>query len=43
MHCFVEDWDTAKQAMDMNFYISYSGIVPLKMPPVCRRWPDRYP
>lgn len=30
MHCFVEDWDTAKQAMDMNLYISYSGIVTFK-------------
>ena len=27
MHCFVEDWDTAKRAMDLNFYISFSGIV----------------
>lgn len=27
MHCFVEDWDTAKAAMDMGFYISFSGIV----------------
>ena len=27
MHCFVEDWNTAKAAMDMNFHISFSGIV----------------
>lgn len=27
MHCFTEDWETAKAAMDMNFYISFSGIV----------------
>ncbi len=27
MHCFVDDWDTAVRAMDMNFYISFSGIV----------------
>jgi len=27
MHCFVDDWETAKQAMDLNFYISFSGIV----------------
>ncbi len=27
MHCFVEDWETAKAAMDMNFHISFSGIV----------------
>lgn len=27
MHCFVEDWDMAQKAMDLNFYISFSGIV----------------
>lgn len=27
MHCFVEDWETAQQAMEMDFYISFSGIV----------------
>jgi len=27
MHCFVEDWETAKLALDLNFYISFSGIV----------------
>jgi len=27
MHCFVEDWETARQALDMGFYISFSGIV----------------
>jgi TatD DNase family protein len=27
MHCFTEDWDTAKKAMDLGFYISFSGIV----------------
>ena len=30
MHCFVEDWDTAKKAMDQGFYISFSGIVTFK-------------
>jgi len=30
MHCFVDDWDTAQQAMDLNFYISFSGIVTFK-------------
>lgn len=30
MHCFVDDWETAKQAMDLNFYISFSGIVTFK-------------
>ncbi len=27
MHCFSEDWQTAKAAMDMGFYISFSGII----------------
>ncbi len=27
MHCFVDDLETAQQAMDLNFYISFSGIV----------------
>ncbi|RMD70688.1 MAG: TatD family deoxyribonuclease [Gammaproteobacteria bacterium] len=27
MHCFTEDWAMAEAAMDMGFYISFSGIV----------------
>lgn len=27
MHCFVEDWEVAKRALDLNFHISFSGIV----------------
>lgn len=27
LHCFTEDWDTARQALDLGFYISFSGIV----------------
>ncbi len=27
IHCFTEDWEFARQAMDLNFYISFSGIV----------------
>ncbi len=30
MHCFVEDWETAQAAMDLGFYISFSGIVTFK-------------
>ncbi len=30
MHCFVDDWETAQAAMDMNFLISFSGIVTFK-------------
>jgi TatD DNase family protein len=27
MHCFTEDWDMASKALDMGFYISFSGII----------------
>jgi TatD DNase family protein len=27
MHCFTGDWEMAKRAMELNFYISFSGIV----------------
>ena len=30
MHCFTESLDVARQAMDMGFYISFSGIVTFK-------------
>lgn len=30
MHCFAETWDVAKRALDLNFYISMSGIVTFK-------------
>jgi TatD DNase family protein len=30
MHCFTENWDVAKQALDLNFYISFSGILTFK-------------
>jgi len=30
IHCFTENWETAKRALDMGFYISLSGIVTFK-------------
>ncbi|MCP0914409.1 TatD family hydrolase [Legionella sp. 27cVA30] len=30
MHCFAESWEVARQALDLNFYISFSGIVTFK-------------
>jgi TatD DNase family protein len=30
LHCFTETWDVAKAALDMGFYISFSGIVTFK-------------
>lgn len=44
LHCFTEDWDMAQAAMDMNFYISFSGIVTFKnaqdLKEVARRMPE---
>ena len=27
IHCFTETWEMARDAMDLNFYISFSGII----------------
>lgn len=44
MHCFTEDWDTARQALDLGFYISFSGIVTFasaaQIQEVARRVPE---
>lgn len=30
LHCFTEDWPMAKKAIDLGFYISFSGIITFK-------------
>ncbi|MFH1659898.1 MAG: TatD family hydrolase [Pseudomonadota bacterium] len=30
MHCFTENWDIARLALDLGFYLSFSGIVTFK-------------
>ncbi len=30
MHCFTESWEVASGALDLGFYISFSGIVTFK-------------
>ncbi|OUR61334.1 metal-dependent hydrolase [Colwellia sp. 39_35_sub15_T18] len=30
LHCFTESWDMAKKALELGFYISFSGIVTFK-------------
>lgn len=30
MHCFTGSWETAKQCLDMNFYISFGGPITFK-------------
>jgi TatD DNase family protein len=47
MHCFTGDWEMAQRAMEMNFYISFSGIVTFKtareLQDIAKRMPsDRY-
>jgi TatD DNase family protein len=43
MHCFTGDWEMARRAMDLNFHISFSGIVTFKsaqeLNDVARRMP----
>jgi len=47
MHCFTEDWETARQALDLGFHISFSGIITFRnaelLREVARKVPeDRY-
>lgn len=30
MHCFTEDWEMASKALDLGFYVSFSGIITFK-------------
>lgn len=30
LHCFTETWEMARQALDLNYYISFSGIITFK-------------
>ena len=30
LHCFTEDWDTAKAVLDCGYYVSFSGIISFK-------------
>ncbi len=43
MHCFAENWDIAKQALDIGFYISFSGIVTFKSAPDIQEVAKRAP
>ncbi len=44
MHCFADEWEVAKAALDLGFFISFSGIVTFKsadsLREVARRVPD---
>ncbi len=43
MHCFAEDWETARAALEAGFYISFSGIVTFKNAPDLREVARRVP
>jgi len=43
MHCFTRDWDMARRAMDLNFHISFSGIVTFRSARVLQEVATRIP
>lgn len=43
MHCFSEDWVIAKQALDLGFYISFSGTVTYKNTPQLQEVAQKIP
>ena len=43
MHCFTGDWDMAQRAMEMGFYISFSGIVTFKSAQVLQEVAEKMP
>jgi TatD DNase family protein len=43
MHCFVDDWATAERAMELGFYISFSGIVTFRTAEALREVAKRVP
>lgn len=43
MHCFTETWDVAQAALDLGFYISFSGIVTFKSATELQRVAARVP
>ncbi len=43
MHCFTEDWETARTALDLGFHISFSGILTFKTAEDLRQVAARVP
>ena len=43
LHCFTESWDMAKAVLDLNFYISISGIVTFKNAQLLRETVKKIP
>ncbi len=43
MHCFTENWDMARAVLDLNFYISFSGIVTFNSASILREVAKKVP
>lgn len=43
MHCFTENWEIARQALDLGFYLSFSGIVTFKNATIVKEVAQRCP
>lgn len=43
MHCFTESWDVASAALDLGFYLSFSGIVTFKNAAVVKEVAQKCP
>ena len=43
MHCFTETWEVARAALDLGFYISFSGILTFKSAAAIREVASRVP
>ena len=43
MHCFTENWETASEALDLGFHLSFSGIVTFKNASVVKEVATRCP
>jgi len=43
LHCFTEDWETARQGLDLGFHISFSGILTFKSAAELREIARRVP
>lgn len=43
MHCFTENWEIASKALDLGFYLSFSGIVTFKNAAIVKEVAQRSP
>ncbi len=43
LHCFTEDWDTARRLLDLGFYISFAGVVTFRNAAALRDVATRVP